>query len=545
MKKYLYKFLSLFHFLSSQKGEVILTYLAVTGIVVLAAGLFSFGGKAMETKKKVEDYTQNVQNYGDIGYDGDANKTAESYKAEINKIYLEGGKTAATTYDETGLLTGIDSLTNTFKTKPKKNDDQQGDKDEEEIIEQKLKEQGVDTDELKKDIALAINKIAKRKSTSDTTDEKISDITVGIIINMENKGDNTKDQNAPEDEKKDGQIEEDKDTKDTEKEQAKDERITIILNTITSTLNANKKLEADEIVGQKKELDKKTLEKKYLEDKINSYKYFEEQGYIVTDTTGLSNLKTRLDEVNAEIEGLEKEIENLENKKEIEKDQEEAEEENEEDQEEDLAEAPTIKLKIVEGPTFSEEDKVCYYKVSAETTGIPEPEISFSKDDSNGAWGSNKVQINLKNNNSYTLTATASNSEGSSSDSIALTWGCQEVLSGTVNLKGSGVLTGVADRSTYPINLNINLDTGNVSGSSSFSGTAYGCPFNATISFSGTLNLSTYNLKITANLISRWTGSCSQNDNSYHKTTLSGKLNESATYASGTDSDGGSWSVSR
>ena len=96
-----------------------------------------------------------------------------------------------------------------------------------------------------------------------------------------------------------------------------------------------------------------------------------------------------------------------------------------EDEEDDEAEAPTIELIIYEGPIYSSGDDVCYYRIKADVTGEPNPDIDFSKDDSSGAWGSKKVQINIGNpSDSYTLTATATNSEGSDSDSITLTWAC-------------------------------------------------------------------------------------------------------------------------
>ncbi len=83
--------------------------------------------------------------------------------------------------------------------------------------------------------------------------------------------------------------------------------------------------------------------------------------------------------------------------------------------------APTISLTIYEGPTL--DGNICYYRVQAAVTGSPT--VSFSKDDSGGAWGSKKVQINLNDStDTYTLTATATNSEGSATDSITLSWGC-------------------------------------------------------------------------------------------------------------------------
>jgi len=91
----------------------------------------------------------------------------------------------------------------------------------------------------------------------------------------------------------------------------------------------------------------------------------------------------------------------------------------------DKTEKPTIKLEIYEGPTYNAADDICYYRVKATVTGSPAPKVTFSKDDSNGAWGSKKVQINLtKSSLSYTLTAKAKNSAGESTDSLTLQWGC-------------------------------------------------------------------------------------------------------------------------
>ena len=86
---------------------------------------------------------------------------------------------------------------------------------------------------------------------------------------------------------------------------------------------------------------------------------------------------------------------------------------------------PTIRLKIYDGPLYSASDDTCYYKVKAVVTGRPAPTIKFSKDDSEGLLGSGMAQINLKRNmKTYTLTATAANSQGTVMDSITLNWGC-------------------------------------------------------------------------------------------------------------------------
>ncbi len=86
-------------------------------------------------------------------------------------------------------------------------------------------------------------------------------------------------------------------------------------------------------------------------------------------------------------------------------------------------ESPTIKLEVSEGPLLSEDGTICYYRIKAGVTGFPAPTIKFSKDDSLGNLGKNMVQINLTNiGESYTLTATVSNSIGKASDSIILNW---------------------------------------------------------------------------------------------------------------------------
>ena len=83
---------------------------------------------------------------------------------------------------------------------------------------------------------------------------------------------------------------------------------------------------------------------------------------------------------------------------------------------------PDIKLEIYQGPEHAQEGNICYYRIKAIVSGIPEPNIIFSKDDSNGTWGNNISQVNLGENESYTLTATAVNFLGEASGSITLDW---------------------------------------------------------------------------------------------------------------------------
>jgi len=119
-----------------------------------------------------------------------------------------------------------------------------------------------------------------------------------------------------------------------------------------------------------------------------------------------------------------------ENGEEAENGEEDGDGEEPEEEEEVEGEAPTIALEIYEGPTPA--DGLCFYRVQADVTGTPKPEIEWSKDDSNGAWGSKKAQVNLSDpSETYTVTATATNSEGTASASIELDWGCPALVTET------------------------------------------------------------------------------------------------------------------
>lgn len=88
-------------------------------------------------------------------------------------------------------------------------------------------------------------------------------------------------------------------------------------------------------------------------------------------------------------------------------------------------EAPTIDLIIQEGPMF--DGNTCFYKIEAVVTGMPAPDLEFSRDDSNGVFGDHTVQVNLKDaSDIYILGAHASNSEGQANSSITLSWRCSE-----------------------------------------------------------------------------------------------------------------------
>lgn len=82
--------------------------------------------------------------------------------------------------------------------------------------------------------------------------------------------------------------------------------------------------------------------------------------------------------------------------------------------------SPTISLSVYEGPVYSSADNIYYFRVEATVTGNPSPTVSFNRDDSHGAWGSKKTQVNLSPGESFNLIATATNSKGTASANITL-----------------------------------------------------------------------------------------------------------------------------
>jgi hypothetical protein len=150
----------------------------------------------------------------------------------------------------------------------------------------------------------------------------------------------------------------------------------------------------------------------------NQCKATAEEGLGVSEGEGEIEEETEEDKEEAGEEAEEEETEEEAEEEEEETEEEEAEEVAEEDKE-----APTIKLVIYEGPTIA--GNKCYYRVEAKVTGNPIPDVEFSRDDSNGAWGEFKAQINISDPaDTYTLTATATNLEGSVNTSKTFDWGC-------------------------------------------------------------------------------------------------------------------------
>ena len=87
-------------------------------------------------------------------------------------------------------------------------------------------------------------------------------------------------------------------------------------------------------------------------------------------------------------------------------------------------ESPTLELEIYDGPDYSESDGMCYYRVEAISTGTPAPQVEFAQDDNVEAIGTGRVEVGVEVGDTYTLTATATNSAGTATVSIVLDGNC-------------------------------------------------------------------------------------------------------------------------
>jgi len=91
-------------------------------------------------------------------------------------------------------------------------------------------------------------------------------------------------------------------------------------------------------------------------------------------------------------------------------------------------ESPTLKLEIYDGPDYSESDDICYYRLETIATGLPDPEVTFGDADNVNPLGSGRVEVGVEVGDSYTLTAIATNTQGTASVSIILKGDCEEEI---------------------------------------------------------------------------------------------------------------------
>lgn len=271
------------------------------------------------------------------------------------------------------------------------------------------------------------------------------------------------------------------------------EKLSWIMNTIKKTLNINNNFATEKEIANRDELNKANFEKEYLEKKIAVYENYEKQGYMFIGTPGGILLKKRLDNLNKKISNLKGEPEKAH----------------------DSVQEVTFELST---PTSKPPTP------TSAPTSTPVPE-------------------------SPSPTPTTS------------------IPSGIIRLRGSGKLAGLAGTDRYSIAMTINLDTGRVTGYVSASGswrvnfqiydidtgekvevqTKY-CPAKYRGYISGKVNLETRRIVATVSdkvSTTATSGDCSAVKSVSGSITLTGHLNASYSYASGSDSDGSPWSVSR
>ena len=85
-------------------------------------------------------------------------------------------------------------------------------------------------------------------------------------------------------------------------------------------------------------------------------------------------------------------------------------------------EPPELSIYIHDGPFYSAADDTCYYVIASEMYGNPYPELTWSRNDGY-SLSEGMAQVYLSREETYTLTATATNSEGTATDTITLSWG--------------------------------------------------------------------------------------------------------------------------
>ena len=83
---------------------------------------------------------------------------------------------------------------------------------------------------------------------------------------------------------------------------------------------------------------------------------------------------------------------------------------------------PRLNIQITEGPVILDDSSLAYYRIHVKVSAYPKASLSFSKDDSLGAWGTNTVQINLLPGETYDLEITAVNEIGTSKASVSMDW---------------------------------------------------------------------------------------------------------------------------
>ena len=84
---------------------------------------------------------------------------------------------------------------------------------------------------------------------------------------------------------------------------------------------------------------------------------------------------------------------------------------------------PTVDINRIYGPV--KEGNICVQRFQAKVTGSPKPTIKWNHDDSNGSFGNNVAQVNLKAGEEFELKVTVTNSAGSATETRNVKYECE------------------------------------------------------------------------------------------------------------------------
>ena len=195
-------------------------------------------------------------------------------------------------------------------------------------IEEKLDENNLPTDAITQDITKIVINVANQSGSSDSEVADIIDVSIDVMKDLTNKD---KDEDINDDSSKTLEI-------------------------VKEKLDDKNMLEDEEIINKRKEYNLSALEKKQLEKEIEAHEYYQNTDTIIISDKTYIKIQQRLDYLNDKIDALEKELEENSKKGSGDQNIEDAsiDEEASEEIIEDTKEAPTINLKIIAGPTYSE-----------------------------------------------------------------------------------------------------------------------------------------------------------------------------------------------
>jgi len=264
-------------YFTPQRGAI-LTWLTIVGTTMLLGGLFYTGSKIKKIGEGMKDYTQNIHQFAETDYSKGEKSYIEArnvYERSVLKSYVEGGKTAATLYDDTGLLTIANDATWAFnikKDKNKKSNENTGDHTD-------IFELWGKTDKLLRDVGKRISEVVEENISKGADKDKKEKAAKEILKQADQKRSS---ENPP-----DGSL--------------------AVYNIIKTELNKENILEDQKIIDKKLELEKLEQKKENLESMVGYYEY-EPKAFVFSDINAYDALNKKLNEVNDDIEIVEGEL---------------------------------------------------------------------------------------------------------------------------------------------------------------------------------------------------------------------------------------------